>query len=105
MKVNLLSILKFLALNVTALIISILPIYNSLKSRNFRIFSNINDTVFLINLNIDFIYISLNNIFSMRILINYFEYLSIFSLYLMLCVIFKLKIYMMMFHLKLLDNN
>jgi len=68
---------------------------------NYRKFAFINDTVFLISINIDFIMISLNVTFGMRVVIQYFEFLTFISMYLMISMVFKMRLYLMIFNQRL----
>ena len=49
------------------------------------------------NINTDFIFISINTGFSMRIAIDYFEYMAILTLYLMFSMVIKMKLLLIIF--------
>lgn len=99
------SVITFIIINIWAIVMGIMPFYEMLKNNNFRTLRNLDENVLLININIDFIHISVLTAFSMRIVVNYFEFLSIISIYLMLSMILKMRAFVTNFYYQMLDEN
>lgn len=104
-KIELVEVLIFLLVNIFCVVLNGMPFYLAVKNQDFTQLSKINESVILINICLDFILISVNTTFSMRILFNYFEYLVVLTLYLMVVLIFKIRVYLIIFQRKMEDLN
>lgn len=104
-KIELVEVLIFLMINIFCVVLNGMPFYLAVKNQDFSQLSKINDSVILINICLDFILISVNTTFSMRILFNYFEYLVVLTLYFMVVLVFKVKVYLILFQRKMEDRN
>ena len=76
-----------------------------IKNNDFSKFRFIDENVFLANINIDFIHISVITAFSMRIVVNYFEFMSVVTIYLMLSMVLKMRAFVTSFYYKMIDEN
>ena len=76
----------------------VLPFYMMIKNNDFRKLRLLDENVLLAVINIDFIHISVLTAFSMRIVVNYFEFLSVITIYLMLSMILKMRAFVTNFY-------
>lgn len=76
-----------------------------IKNNDFSKLRFIDENVLLANINIDFIHISVLTAFSMRIVVNYFEFLSIVTIYLMISMVLKMRAFVTCFYYRLIEDG
>lgn len=65
-----------------------------LKANNMNQILILNEWAFLVNIMIDLIISVINLTFSMRILVEYFEFLTVITMFLMFSILFKIRFYL-----------
>lgn len=103
--IELLSVNGFILLQICAIILGLYPFYKAFRDEDLSDVNNINDTAFLFNISIDMIMISINMTFSMRLISEYFEFLSLIMMFMFINFIFKLRTYLYLFESRALGMN
>lgn len=88
---QLVQTLVFLALEVAAIFLGLWPLYRILKSRNLNRILVLNEWVQLANIMVDITILVVNLQFSLRILVEYFEFLTVITILLLFSVVFKMR--------------
>ena len=73
--------------------LGIIPLYKMVTRNNKNQMLILSEWSFLFNIMLDFVLIIINLRFSMKILVEYFEFLTIITMFLMFSILFKVKFY------------
>lgn len=99
------SILIFTFLEMVFIILGFLPFYNAVRIHNFDCIKNLSNWAFFFNIITDILLSTINIVFAMRILIDYFEFLVLLMLFFLTSILFKVRILLELFERGLIDNN
>lgn len=91
---ELIKALIFTIIEIMFIIIGISPLYKMLKRNNMNQILIINQWAFLGNIMLDLVISVVNLTFSMRILVEYFEFLTVITMFLMFSILFKIRFYL-----------
>jgi hypothetical protein len=91
---ELLKAFFFTLIQVVFSIMGIFPLYKMLKQNNMNKILIFNEWAFLFNIMIDLIITVINLTFSMKILVEYFEFLTVVTMFMMFSILFKLRFYL-----------
>lgn len=86
-------------------VLSIIPLYRMLRGNNMMPLLLLNQWSFLGNIMIDLALVVINLSFAMRILIQYFEFLTVVTMFLMFCILFKIRFYLHSYELRSAQEN
>ena len=86
-------------------ILSIIPLYRMLRGNNMMPLLLLNQWSFLGNIMIDLSLVVINLSFAMRILIQYFEFLTVVTMFLMFSILFKIRFYLHSYELRSAQEN
>lgn len=86
-------------------ILSIIPLYRMLRGNDMQPLLLLNEWSFLGNIMVDLSLVVINLSFAMRILIQYFEFLTIVTMFLMFSILFKIRFYLHSYELRSAQNN
>lgn len=103
--IELLSINFFVVLQIFAIITGFYPFFKAYRNEDLTEVNNLSDMTLLLNIAVDMITLSLNLTFSMRILQEYFEFLSLITMFLFTSFIFKMKTYVTLFEMRIFAQN
>ena len=73
--------------------LGILPLYRIASANNSARMLILSEWSFLFNIMVDFVLVVINLRFSIKILVEYFEFLTVITLFLMFSILFKVKFY------------
>lgn len=96
-------IMLFTLLAVCFVIMGINPLYTALRDNNIGLIMNLSDETFLANICVDIAIIVINTTIGMRSLIEYFEFLTLITMFLMISILFKIRFYLYIFELRVSD--
>lgn len=88
---QLVQTLVFLVIEVAAIFVGLFPLYRILKTRNLNRILVVNEWVQLANIMIDITILVVNLQFSLRIMVEYFEFLTVITILLLFSVVFKMR--------------
>ena len=91
---ELLKAFIFTAIQVFMAIIGISPLYKMLKRNNMNQILILSEWGFMLNIMLDLILVVINLTFSMMILVEYFEFLTVVTMFLMFSILFKIRFYL-----------
>ena len=74
--------------------LGIYPLYKMLKRNNMNQILIINEWAFMFNIMIDLILVVINLTFSMKILVEYFEFLTVVTMFFMFSILFKIRFFL-----------
>ena len=100
-KSSLLMALGFVAFEVGLITLGTFPLYKLLRTRSLSRIMILQEWVFLFNMMVDILLLSLNLTFSLRVLVDYFYVLSIISIALMFSILFKMRFFLYASQLRL----
>lgn len=89
----------------TSIIMGIYPMYKALRDNNVNSIAVLGDYTLLGNLVIDESLLTINMSFSLRIMVEYFEFFSLLTMLLMISVLFKMRFYLYLSDLRLTSRN
>ena len=92
--VKLISVLIFVFLEILVIIIGIAPLYKMLRGGNMTDILVLSKWMFLMNIMIDVIFIVINLTLSLKVLVQYFEFLTVITMFLMFSILFKIRFYL-----------
>jgi hypothetical protein len=84
----------FTLIQVIFSIIGISPLYKMLKRNNMNQILILNEYAFLFNIMIDLVLVVINLTFSMKILVEYFEFLTVVTMLFMFSILFKIRFFL-----------
>lgn len=93
-------ILLFTLFAVSFVVMGINPLYTALRDNNISLILNLSDETFLANICVDIAIIVINTTMVMRSLIEYFEFLTLITMFLMISILFKIRFYLYIFELR-----
>ena len=99
------SILIFTIFSIGCVLAGIRPLYVALRENNVNKIMNISDGTFLLNIMIDMSVLIVNTTIAMRALIDYFEFLTLITMFLMISVLFKIRFYLYIFETRVIQLN
>lgn len=105
MRIDIINVLLFLSVNILALMAHLVPLLKMIKTNNFQKIQQINANVLLMSIIFDFTMVTLNTSYSIRVVMGYFEFLSILTFYFIISMIIKLKLCLILFYNDLDQQN
>ena len=99
------SIIIFTFLQIIFIILGFYPFYNAVRIHDFSKIKNLSQLAFFFNIILDILLCTVNIIFAMRILIDYFEFLVLLMLFFLTSILFKVRILLEIFERNLIEQN
>lgn len=103
--IDILTVMLFVLIQVGAVVCGFYPFYNAYRSDDFTEIDTLCDTTLLLNIAIDMMILTMNLTLSMRIVPEYFEFLSIFTIALFSSLIFKMRAYISLFEKRVFSTE
>lgn len=103
--IKILNILLFTIISLFFILIGIQPFYSAIRNNDVSIIRNLGPLTLLGSLIIDVIVVTINITFGMRIFIDFFEFLTVITLFLMVSIMFKIRFYLEFFEYEMMGRN
>lgn len=103
--IKILNILLFTILSIFFLCLQIQPFYSAIRSNDVFLIRNIGPLTLLGSLIIDVIIVTINITFGMRIFIDFFEFLTVITLFFMVSIMIKIRFYLEFFEYEMIGRN
>ena len=104
-EIDLLNVSLFIIIQITALAFGFYPFYRSYRYDDLYEVNNISELTMLCNIVIDMMILVTNLSISMRVVPEYFEFLSIITMFLFMSLIFKMRTYTTVFESRIHAQN
>lgn len=91
---ELLKAFLFTVVQVAFCSLGIHPLYRMLKRNNMNRILVISEWAFMFNIMVDLVLVVINLTFSMRILVEYFEFLTVVTMFFMFSILFKIRFFL-----------
>lgn len=102
---ELLKAFLFTMLQIGLCSLGISPLYKMLKRNNMNQILILNEWAFLFNIMIDLVLTVINLTFSMKILVEYFEFLTVVTMFFMFSILFKFRFYLYANEIRQTNSN
>lgn len=100
------EIFFFVFFQVFAVIVGFYPFFREIRNNgNSEFVKNLSNLTFLGNIMIDIVLITVNITFAMRVLVAYFEFLTLISIFFMISILFKVRFFLDMFEKNIILMN
>lgn len=85
--------------------LGIFPLHQMLKEERRNRCLDISDWALMLNIMVDVVIFVINLVFSMRVLIEYFEFLTVVTMFLLFSILFKFRFAIISFNLRFINNS
>lgn len=104
-RIEIFGVVLFVIMQICAVNCGFLPFLKACRANDFTEITIIGDTAFLFHIAVDMLLLAMNLTFSMRVVPEYFEFLSILTLFMFSSLIFKIRTFIAIFEKNLYSQN
>lgn len=101
--VDLFKIVLFSSLAIAFVVYGMQPMYQALRENNISSILHISEDTFLFNIMVDVVIVVVNMTIATRVLIEYFEFLTLITMFLIISILFKMRFMFYIFEIRLAE--